>query len=121
MPNHDYAAAVEHLVAHPEQIMDAWFEPYIHDAGCLFRFCAPVESKQDAPEGCGCLTMIRSSMHYEAFNARREPVDYVTEAIKSDDNLPAMHITVSLRGPELREVLDRHAEWQLALETELRL
>jgi hypothetical protein len=121
MPNHNYAAAVDYLVAHPEEIRDAWMNPYDHQAGCLFRFCAPVESKGDAPPDCGCLTMIRSALSYGAFNARREPVDYITEAIRGDVNLLYIHTTEQLRGDELRAVLDRHAEWQIALETELLL
>jgi hypothetical protein len=122
MPNHDYAAAVDYLVAHPEEIRSAWHDPYDHVAGCLFRFCGPYESRINMPDDCGCLTMIRSQpKRFRAYNASGEPADYLTKAIAGDDAIRKITHMIDLRGPELREALNRYAEWQTALETELLL
>jgi hypothetical protein len=120
MPNHDYAAAVEFFMEKPGDILRAWRYPEEHPHGCLFKVCFP-GGHYAMPEGCGCLTMIRQG-GFKAFNAIREPVDYVTEAILSDDVLPdGVHKICYLRGDALRTALERHAEWQFALETELLL
>ncbi len=120
MPNHDYAAAVEFFMKNPGKILQAWRSPDEHRHGCLFKVCFP-GGHIGMPIGCGCLTMIRRG-GFEAFNANREPVDYVTAAIHNDDVLPdGVHKICDLRGDALRTALERHAEWQIALETELLL
>lgn len=38
------------LTEHPDEIINAWRTPLMHEAGCLFMFCSPSH---------GCLTQVK--------------------------------------------------------------
>lgn len=114
-----YDLAIDYLVEHPEEISNAWYDCYDHRGGIVFRFATPVENVKKSPFKCGCLTMIRESPNWSAFNGDHTKNDLVTDCIRNDADLVQRHILLALRGEPLRTALNRYAEWQRALEVEL--
>lgn len=78
----------------------------------LFQY-ACMDSRH-APQGVGCLTMIRGGYGFRAETPE------LTEAILADKRIP-MNIDnlLNLRGDELRAALQPFAEWQRRLDKEL--
>jgi len=124
LPKDKYDHAIDYLIAHPEDIHDAWASPGAYEGrgGELFGFVAPVWSDSSATaygkDGvrvgtCGCLQQIRAAKVDDGMTARSAEGSQVMsywnrlwDAIASDRRLPsdATDITV--------EDLPVFAEWQ---------
>lgn len=98
-----YDEAMAYLFEHPEEIRDAWADPYDHVAGCLFQYAT--RGKPGIFEGFGCLTMVRGVC--------RAATQELTAAIRADERIP--------RSVEdaTADTLPVFAEWQRRLDKEL--
>ena len=105
-----YDKAVALLTDHEDELMDAWSDPDVHPAGCLFAFVTDDGTAKYRPDGqaCGCLSMVRS-----IYMPQPACTDDLTTRIRADNRIPREpeHITV--------ESLPVFAEWQRRLDVEL--
>jgi hypothetical protein len=99
-----YDMAVEYLTEHPDEIYDAWGNPFLHKGGCLFQFC---NANGYNAIICGCLTQIRRG----GYAAETEEL---TEEIRNDERIPSSALDIRA------EHLPVFAEWQRRLDKELR-
>lgn len=100
-----YDHAIEYLTANPGEIRDAWADPYVHEAGCLFVYAFRGDSKH-IPIDCGCLTLIKMGR-----NEAETPE--LTDAIMRDDRIPIRSEAITI------ESLPVFAEWQRIIDAEL--
>ena len=105
-----YDKAIEFLTECPDQILNAWDYPEIHEAGSLFQYVAMSSSDYISESGgnIGCLTMIKKDPGF--FVAKTK---ILTEEIIKDERMPddANKITV--------DSLSVFAEWQRRIDKEL--
>ena len=105
-PRDKYSKAIRFLRKNPKEIMEAWYNPLSHRAGCLFQFATPTGDNRD---GGGCLTMIRSDGYDCGYVTGRPDLK---KRIASDNNIP--------KNPE--DINSGHlkhfARWQRILDKE---
>lgn len=88
-----YDLAIAYLSKHPRAIMRAWDSPYVHRAGCLFKFVL---------DGCACLTQIRSGANLAS--------ERLTLKIRGDKRIPFSHDIITVGD------LPVFAEWHRKLD-----
>jgi hypothetical protein len=110
MADDQYDHAIDYLMRHPEEILEAWRNCLTHPAGCLFRF-AHTAMCGSAWQSCthGCLTMIRSNTFYK----HDAPTPVLTDAIRADTRIPCSASDIRLHH------LPAFAEWQRRLDREV--
>lgn len=103
-----YDKAIEHLNAHPDEILSAWGAAYPdHPTGCLFQYASPSEEAEfQANRMCGCLTQVRG----DDMNAWTPKL---TAEIRADKRIPLDVDDVTVAD------LPVFAEWQRRLDREL--
>lgn len=89
-----YVLAVEYLVAHPDEILEAWGEPRTHPAGCLFDYTGSMS---------GCLTQVRN----EETNASNQRL---TQEIRRDQRIPEYEGDITIKD------LPVFVKWQRKLD-----
>lgn len=125
-----YARAVEYLLEHPEQILNAWslggdkrepydyLDPRLVAASDLFQFITPTGSGAQMDDGriCGCLTQIKGSRDRHAWCN-----DQLTNTIRQDPLVPCRAVKFAESDAALlRQQLERFAEYQREADATIR-
>ena len=118
-----YDIAIQYLTENPDRIADAWADPQVYEARCLFAFASKtrhVIGDSSDSVGCltmisvGCLTMIRSGRSSHVENSDKDSRLAALESeIRADERIPLSWDAIQLSH------LPVFAEWQRRLDKEL--
>lgn len=110
MADDRYDHAIDYLMRHPMEIINAWGQPDTHRAGCLF---ARAHRKDCYNCHHGCLTQIRGYCGYPLASWNMAATPTLTTVIRADQRIPGRVEDIQLHH------LPVFAEWQRRLDREL--